>query len=102
MALVAAGHGRTEVKNLTCTSVSTFACGAIGKSSETGVAAAFGGGLDVRLNDRLDFRAFQVDYNPIKFDGRADHNVLWNRYCDQVIDRKRKGKGAACWTLPFL
>lgn len=74
-ALVGAGHGRTEVKNLTCTSVSTFVCGTIGKSSETGVAGAFGGGLDVRLNDRFDFRAFQVDYNPIKFDGRTDHNV---------------------------
>lgn len=74
-ALVGAGHGRTKVENLTCTSVSTFVCGTIGESSDTGLAGAFGGGLDIKINDRFDFRAFQVDYNPIKFEGRTDHNV---------------------------
>lgn len=50
-------------------------CGVPSKSSETGLAGAFGGGLDVKINDRFDFRAFQVDYNPIKFEGGTDHNV---------------------------
>ena len=35
---------------------------------DAGFAAAFGGGLDVRLSDRIDLRVIQVDYNPMKFD----------------------------------
>lgn len=41
---------------------------------ETGFAAAVGGGLDVRINDRFDFRAFQLDYNPTRFEGETQHN----------------------------
>lgn len=33
--------------------------------SGAGFAGAFGGGLDIKVNDKIDFRAFQVDYNPI-------------------------------------
>jgi hypothetical protein len=29
------------------------------------LAFAVGGGLDIRINDKIDFRAIQVDYNPI-------------------------------------
>lgn len=36
--------------------------------SDTGFAAAIGGGLDVRLSSRIDLRAFQIDYNPMRFD----------------------------------
>lgn len=74
-ALIGAGHGRSEVKNVTCTSTGTFVCGQPGKFNETGFAGAFGGGLDIKLSDRVDLRAFQVDYNPIKFDAGTDHNV---------------------------
>lgn len=35
---------------------------------DAGFAAAFGGGLDVRLNDRIDIRVIQIDYNPMRFD----------------------------------
>lgn len=35
---------------------------------DAGFAGAFGGGLDIRLSDRVDIRAFQIDYNPMKFD----------------------------------
>jgi opacity protein-like surface antigen len=45
-----------------------------GSSSDTGLAMAFGGGLDVRVNKRVDIRAFQVDYNPIRFNGKFDNN----------------------------
>ena len=38
-------------------------------NSDTRFAAAFGGGLDVRANDRFDIRVVQVDYNPIFFEG---------------------------------
>ena len=35
---------------------------------DSGFAAAIGGGLDVRLSDRVDLRVFQIDYNPMRFD----------------------------------
>lgn len=42
--------------------------------TDTGWAGAFGGGLDVRLNERFDIRVIQADYNPTRvFDGTR-HN----------------------------
>lgn len=38
---------------------------ATGTSSSTDFALAIGGGLDVRVSDRVDLRVFQADYNPI-------------------------------------
>ncbi len=73
--LVGAGHARTKIDNLSCVSTPNINCGELARFSQTGLAGAFGGGLDVRLNDRVDLRAFQVDYNPMKFDGRVDHNI---------------------------
>ena len=35
------------------------------KISSTDFALAIGGGLDVRVSERVDLRVFQVDYNPI-------------------------------------
>jgi Outer membrane protein beta-barrel domain len=43
--------------------------------NETGFAAAVGGGLDIKINDRFDFRAIQVDYNPVRNFGQFSHNV---------------------------
>lgn len=43
--------------------------------TETGFSAALGGGLDIKLNDRLDFRAIQVDYNPIRVQNQWNNNV---------------------------
>lgn len=77
-ALVGAGHGRTRVNSLTCTTTANINCTDIGSVNDTGLAGAFGGGLDVRINDRVDFRAFQVDYNPIKFENTTDHNVRFS------------------------
>jgi hypothetical protein len=74
-AMVGAGHGRTKVDNITCTTTTSINCGDFGEDSQTGFAGVFGGGLDIRVNDRVDFRAFQVDYNPIRFDGGTDHNI---------------------------
>jgi hypothetical protein len=36
--------------------------------SDSGFAMVFGGGFDIKLNERFDVRAFQLDYNPIAFD----------------------------------
>jgi Outer membrane protein beta-barrel domain len=73
-ALVGAGHRRTKFKDVSCpTGVD---CSFFNQTdSETGLAGAFGGGLDIRLNNKVDIRAIKVDYNPIKFDGGVDHNV---------------------------
>lgn len=54
----------------TCTNASTV----FFKSSDTGIAGAFGGGLDIKINDKIDFRAIQVDYNPIYSDSRVNNN----------------------------
>jgi hypothetical protein len=35
---------------------------------DAGFAAAIGGGLDVRVAQRVDIRIFQIDYNPMRFD----------------------------------
>lgn len=72
-ALVGAGHGRTKIKNLNCPS--TVNCSSLSDFSDTGLAGAFGGGLDVRVNDKVDFRVIKVDYNPIRLNGETDHNV---------------------------
>lgn len=70
-AMVGAGHGRSKFEN--CSPSSLVLCN--GTQSDTGFAGIFGGGLDIRVNDKVDFRAFQVDYNPMRFDGQTDHNV---------------------------
>lgn len=42
--------------------------------NDTGFSAAVGGGLDIKINDRFDFRAIQADYNPIRVNGRWSNN----------------------------
>ena len=42
--------------------------------SETGFAAAIGGGVDFKLGDRVDLRAIQFDYNPNRVGGETSHN----------------------------
>jgi opacity protein-like surface antigen len=71
-ALVGAGIGKAEVSSVVCpTGVD---CSGFESGSETGLAGAFGGGIDIKINDRVDFRAVKFDYNPIRFDGRFQHN----------------------------
>jgi hypothetical protein len=73
-ALGGAGHVRTKFKDLTCPTGAD--CSLFEDSvSETGLAGAFGGGLDIKVSDKVDFRAIKVDYNPIKLDGGTIHNV---------------------------
>lgn len=73
-ALVGAGHARVKVRNLVCPT-GVDCTGFEDTTSETGLAGAFGGGIDVRINDKFDFRAVQVDYNPLKFkDSSVQHN----------------------------
>ena len=77
-ALVGAQVNRNKFSRLTCTQGT---CPAFvdqtraGNFTDTGFSAAIGGGLDIRINDRLDFRAIQIDYNPVYSDSRVDNNV---------------------------
>jgi len=43
-------------------------------ASNTGFSAVIGGGIDVRVNERVDFRAIQFDWNPSRADGQTGHN----------------------------
>ena len=73
-ALVGAGHVRTKFRDVVCPTGAD--CSFFDEDfSETGLAGAFGGGLDVRLNDKISIRAIKVDYNPIKLDNGTTHNV---------------------------
>ncbi len=73
-ALVGAGHARTKFENVTCPT--NINCTFFNETdSETGLAGAFGGGLDIKINDKIDFRAIKVDYNPIKLNDGINHNV---------------------------
>ncbi len=74
--LVGAGHVRAKVKNGSCTGIYAGGCTNFTSStSDTGVAGAFGGGLDIKAGDRISIRAFQVDYNPIRISGSTSNNV---------------------------
>ncbi|MDT7689214.1 MAG: hypothetical protein QOE46_1973 [Acidobacteriota bacterium] len=42
--------------------------------SDTGFSAALGGGVDFRVNPRVDIRAIQFDYNPTRFNGQTSNN----------------------------
>ncbi len=68
------GHARLKVSNLNCTG-GVDCSGVAGSESVNGLAGVFGGGVDIRLNNRVDLRLIQVDYNPIRLDGDVSHNM---------------------------
>ena len=73
--LAGAGNYRTKVSNVTCSNTTITNCSSLAQTfSDTGFAAAFGGGLDIRAGDHVDVRAIQIDYNPIRVSGAIDHN----------------------------
>lgn len=71
-ALAGAGHSRFKS---TSECSGTVICFGSFNGSRTGFAAAIGGGLDIKINKKIDFRAIQVDYNPIFLSGRAQHGA---------------------------
>ena len=72
-ALVGAAHGRTKINSVSCpTGVD---CSLIVGGSETNLSGAFGGGLDIRVNNRFQIRAVQIDWNPIWFEGGRQDNI---------------------------
>ncbi len=43
--------------------------------SETGFAAALGGGLDIRVHRNVDIRAIKIEYNPVRIEGETGNNI---------------------------
>ncbi len=77
-ALAGIAHNRSKVKNITCVSgtcPSVITNPVNSTFSDTGFSGAFGGGLDIKINDKIDFRAIQVDYNPVYTNSRVENNV---------------------------
>jgi hypothetical protein len=73
-AMVGLGHARTKVSDVVCTP--NIGCPVINETiSDTGLSMILGGGLDFRLNDSIQIRAIQVDYNPVRVFGGTDHNL---------------------------
>ena len=75
-ALVGAAHVRNRVdfNADVCIAVIPSPCPADFTDSETGFAAAFGGGIDIRASDRISIRAIQLDYNPTRVFDSTQHN----------------------------
>jgi opacity protein-like surface antigen len=78
-ALVGAAHGRNRVNfsNDFCVAFASIPapCPFDFTDSETGFAGAFGGGLDIRVSNRIDIRAIQIDYNPTRLGDSTQHNI---------------------------
>jgi opacity protein-like surface antigen len=64
-ALVGVGHVNVESDSI----IGNF------DQSETGFAAAVGGGLDIRIHRNVDFRAIKVEYNPVRIEGETGNNI---------------------------
>ena len=67
-ALLGAAHvrNRVNIRNEVCVAIFPSPCPADFTERETGVAGIFGGGIDVRVSDRIDIRIVQFDYNPTR------------------------------------
>lgn len=75
-ALAGVAVNRTKTENLPCPTNPCTTGGFLTASFQnTNFSAALGGGLDIKINDRLDFRAFQVDYNPTFGSGSYRNSV---------------------------
>jgi hypothetical protein len=76
--LIGAAHARSKFKDFTCTPT-TGACPTVivpdSTFSETGFAAAIGGGIDFRVNNRFQVRAIQIDWNPVRIAGETQNNL---------------------------
>lgn len=75
-ALVGAAHvrNRVDISNDVCIAILPVPCPGDFTEKDTGLAAAFGGGIDIRASDRIDIRVIQVDYNPTRLFDSTQHN----------------------------
>lgn len=72
-ALVGVAHARSKVDTSFCNR-QTVDCDDDLSESNTGFAAAIGGGIDIRASNRILIRAIQFDYNPNHIGGSTQNN----------------------------
>ena len=76
--MAGAAHARAKFNDVTCTST-LGDCDDIdlgGDSfSSTGFSGIVGGGIDFRLNNKVQIRAIQIDYNPTRLEGEWQNNI---------------------------
>ena len=65
---------KVDFSDTFCVAIFPSPCPQDFTDSETGLAGAFGGGLDFRVSDRVDVRAIQFDYNPTRVFDATQHN----------------------------
>ncbi|MGH9962450.1 MAG: hypothetical protein ACREBC_35930, partial [Pyrinomonadaceae bacterium] len=75
-ALVGAAHARNEVEFSSdiCVALFPSPCPADFTESDTGLAGAIGGGIDIRAGKRFDIRVIQFDYVPTRVFDSTQHN----------------------------
>lgn len=75
-ALVGVAHARNEVEfsNNVCVAVFPSPCPVNFTDTDTGLAGAIGGGLDIRAGKRFDIRVIQFDYAPTRLFESTQHN----------------------------
>lgn len=76
-AMVGVAHARLKISDYTCTPtadcpITSFPDDTI---TETGFSGIIGGGIDFRINNKIQIRAIQVDYNPTRLGGETQNNV---------------------------
>lgn len=66
-ALIGTSFGNSTIDEYSCTSVQSCPFFLYGSEDRNGLAAALGGGLDLKIKNGVKVRVFQVDYNPVHF-----------------------------------
>ena len=65
-------HAKADVDPVACIAVIGQPCPF--SQSDSGFAGVIGGGVDIKISPRVDFRAIQLDYNPTRLGGETQHN----------------------------
>jgi Outer membrane protein beta-barrel domain len=75
-ALVGAAHARNEFEfsDNFCVAIFPSPCPGNFTETDTGLAGAFGGGIDIRAGKRFDIRVIQIDYVPTRVFDATQHN----------------------------
>ena len=75
-ALVGVAHARNRVtiSDSGCIAIFPSPCPSPFTETDTGLAGAIGGGLDIRAGNRFDIRVIQIDYNPTRLFDSTQHN----------------------------
>ena len=67
-------HAKADFDPVACATALGVPCPLVVNTSDSGFAGVFGGGLDIKISPRVDFRAIQLDYNPTRLGGETQHN----------------------------